>query len=72
MIIQWNPVNTVTNVLTEWSFYPDRLKFHDLRAVLTNKPSIAFAFVEQLLMQISRTAIEKKILTISRQYKKHF
>ena len=35
-----------------WPYYRGRLKFHDLRAVMTNTPGmtpyIAFAFFEQL------------------------
>ena len=29
-------------VLTEWPYYQGKLKFHDLRAVITNTPHIAF------------------------------
>ena len=29
-------------LLTEWPYYQGKLKFHDLRAVITNKPHIAF------------------------------
>ena len=42
MYAQWNPVNTVTSgpkklaVLTGWPYYQGRLKFHDLRVVMTN------------------------------------
>ena len=35
-------------ILTGWSYYRGRLKFHDLRALMTNTPYIAFAFLEQL------------------------
>ena len=44
----WNPVDTVTNgpkklaILTGWPYYQGRLKFHDLRAVMTNTLYIAF------------------------------
>ena len=31
-------------VFTGWPYYPGRLKFHDLRAVMTNRPYIVFAF----------------------------
>ena len=31
-------------VLTGWSYYRGRLKFHDLTALMTNTPYIAFAF----------------------------
>ena len=29
-------------LLTEWPYYQGKLKFHDLRAVITNTPHIAF------------------------------
>ena len=53
--IQWNPVNTVTNgpkkkaVLTGWPYYRGRLKFHDIRAVMTNTPYIAFTVLFSLI-----------------------
>ena len=37
-------------VLTGWPYYWGRLKFHDLRAGMTNTPYIAFAFLEQSLI----------------------
>jgi len=44
--IQWNRVNTVTNGLKKiWLYYQGRLKFHDLRAVMTihrTSPALAF------------------------------
>ena len=52
--VPWNPVNTVTDgskklgVLTGWLYYQGRLKFHDLRAVMTNTQYITFAFFKQL------------------------
>ena len=53
--IQWNPVNTVTNrpkdlaVSSGWSYYRGRLKFHDLMAVVTNTPYIAFTVLFSLI-----------------------
>ena len=35
-------------VLTGWPYYWGRVKVHDLRAVTTNTPYIAFPFLEQL------------------------
>ena len=60
VVVQWNPVNKVTNgskkkmaILTWWPYYRDRLKFHDLRAVMSNTPYIvAFAFLEQVFSLI--------------------
>ena len=37
-------------VLTGWPYYRGRLKFHDLRAGMTNTPYIAFAFLEHSLI----------------------
>ena len=37
-------------VLTGWPYYRGRLKFHDLRASMTNTPYIAFAFLEHSLI----------------------
>ena len=53
--LQWNPVDTVTNkpknlaVLTGWPYYWGRIKFHDLRAVMTNTLCIAFAELFSLI-----------------------
>ena len=35
-------------ILTGWSYYRGRLKSHDLKALMTNTPYIAFAFLELL------------------------
>ena len=37
-------------ILTGWPYYRGRLKFHDLRAGMTNTPYIAFAFLEHSLI----------------------
>ena len=48
--VQWNPVNMVTNgpkklaVLMGWLHYQGRLKFHDLRVVMTNTPGRCFDY----------------------------
>ena len=48
--IQWNPVNMVTNGLKKiWPYYRGRLKFHDLRAVMTNAPYIKFTVLFLLI-----------------------
>ena len=48
--IQWNPVNMVTNgPKTIWPYYQDWLKFHDLRAIMTNTPYIAFTILFSLI-----------------------
>ena len=61
LIVQWNPVNTVTNgskkfgrvkTINGWQYYQGRLKFHDLRAVMTNTPYIKFTLLEQLFCRI--------------------
>ena len=61
LIVQWNPVNTVTNgskkfgrvkTINGCQYYQGRLKFHDLRAVMTNTPYIKFALLEQLFCRI--------------------
>ena len=44
--------------LTGWSYYQGRLKFHDLRALMTNTPYIAFAFLEQLLSLINNQNVD--------------
>ena len=47
--IQWNPVNMVTNGPKKFGpYYQDWLKFHDLRAVMTNTPYIAFTILFSL------------------------
>ena len=50
-MVQWNPVNMVTNrpVLTGWPHYQGRLKFNDLRSVMTNTPSITFTVLFSLI-----------------------
>ena len=64
MHVQWNPVNTVTNgskklaVLTGWPYFQGCLKFHDLRAVMTNTPYSAFAFFEQLFSLINNWNVD--------------
>ena len=53
------------DVLMGWLYYQGKLKFHDLRALMTNTPYIPVTFLEQLFslintgMKISRTVIEK-------------
>ena len=64
MHVQWNPVNMVTNgsiklaVLTEGLYYRGWLKFHDLRAVMTNTPYITFVFLEQLFSLINNPNVD--------------
>ena len=45
-------------VLTGWSYYRGRLKFHDLRALMTNTPYIAFTFLEQLFSLINNQNVD--------------
>ena len=35
-------------VLMGWPYYWERLKFHDLRAAMTNTSNIMFAFLKEL------------------------
>ena len=56
-------------VLTGWPYYRGRLKFHDLRAIMSNALYSKFAFLEQLFslinnrnVDISRTVIEENYL----------
>ena len=52
-------------VLLGWLYYQGRLKFHDLRALMTNTSYIPGTFLEQLFslintgMKISRTVLKK-------------
>ena len=42
-----------------WRYYQGKLKFHDLRAVMTNRRySIAFAFLEQLFALINNQNVD--------------
>ena len=65
-------------VLTGWPYYRGRLKFHDLRAIMTNTPYSKFEFLEQLFSLINNRNVDisysnrKKLLKISLQYMKHF
>ena len=45
-------------VLTGWPYYQGRLKFHNLRAVMTNTLHIAFAFLEQLFSLINNQNVD--------------
>ena len=55
-----------------------RLKFHDLRAVMSNTLYSKFAFLEQLFSLINNRNVDiaysnrRKLLKISLQYIKHF
>ena len=40
-------------VFTGWPYYWGGVKFHELRAIMTNTPYIAFAFLEQLFSLIN-------------------
>ena len=65
-------------VLMGWPYYRGRLKFHDLRAVMTNTPYSKFTFLEQLFSLIDNWNVDivysnrKKLLKISLKYIKHF
>ena len=65
-------------VLTGWPYYLGRLKFHDLRAIMSNTPYSNFAFLEQLFSLINNQNVDipyskrRKLLKISLQYIKHF
>ena len=50
-MVQWNPVNMVTNgpVVTGWPYYQGRLKFNDLSSVMTNTPYITFTVLFSLI-----------------------
>ena len=41
-----------------WPYYRGRLKFHDLRAVMTNTQYNAFAFLEQLFLLINKWNVD--------------
>lgn len=43
---------------TGWPCYRGRLKFHALRAVMTNTPNIAFAFLKQLFSFINNQKVD--------------
>ena len=45
-------------VLTGWLYYQGTLKFHDLRAIMTNTSYIAFAFLEQLFSLINNQNVD--------------
>ena len=45
-------------ILTGWPYYRGRLEFHDLRALMTNTPYIAFAFLEQMLSLINNQNVD--------------
>ena len=79
--LQWDPVNTVTNGpkrlarLMGWPYYQGRLKFHDLRAVMTNKPYIAFSIVLSLKNNLNVDIVYsnwKNLLNMFFQYMKLF
>ena len=70
--VWWNPVNKVSNGSKQnWPYYRGRLKFHDLRAIMTNTPYSAFTFLEQLFSLINNRNVNiaygnrKKLLKIS-------
>ena len=50
-MVQWNPVNMVTNrpVVTGWPYYQGRLKFNDLRSIMTKTPYITFIVLFSLI-----------------------
>ena len=43
----------VLRLLTGWPYYRGRLKFCDLRAIMTNTPHIAFTLLEQQLFKFT-------------------
>ena len=62
-------------VLTGWPYYRGRLKFHDLRAVMTNTPYIAFTVLFPLINNSNvdiAYSNSKKLLKIFLQYMKLF
>jgi len=71
----WSPMgqNNLA-VLTGWLYYRGRLKFHDLRAVMTNTPYSEFTFLQQLFSLTNYQTVDityssrKKLLKISPQY----
>ena len=64
----WSPMGQKKlAVLMGWPYYWDRLKFHDLRAAMTNTSNITFAFLKELFSLIlsqpeSRYCIRKFLL----------
>ena len=62
---------------TGWPYYRGRLKFHDLRAIMSNTLYSKFAFLEQLLSLINNRNVDiaysnrRKLLKISLQYIRH-
>ena len=61
----WSPMGPKNlAVLTGWPYYRGRLKFHDLRAVITNTLYSAFAFLEQLFSLINNQNVRCKIYCV--------
>ena len=55
----WSPIGkNKLAVLVGWPYYQGRLKFHDLRAVMTNTLYCAFVFLEQLLSLINNQNVD--------------
>ena len=74
----WSPMGQKNlAVLTGWHYYRGRLKFHDLRAIMSNTLYSKFAFLEQLYSLINNRNVDitysnrRKLLKISLQYIKH-
>ena len=74
----WSPMSQKNlAVLMGWPYYWGRLKFHDLRAVMSNTLYSKFAFLEQLFSLINNRNVDiaysnrRKLLKISLQYIKH-
>ena len=74
----WSPMGQKNlAVLTGWPYYRGRLKFHDLRAIMSNTLYSKFAFLEQLFSLINNRNVDitysnrRKLLKISLQCIKH-
>ena len=74
----WSPMGQKNlAVLTGWPYYRGRLKFHYLRAIMSNTLYSKFAFLEQLFSLINNRNVDisysnrRKLLKISLQYIKH-
>ena len=58
LLIQWPVGPKNLPVLTGWPYYRGRLKFHALRAVMTNTPNISFSFLTQLFSFINNQKVD--------------
>ena len=55
----WSPMGPKNlAVLMGWPFHRGRLKFHDLRAIMTNTLYITFPFLEQLFSLINNQNVD--------------